>query len=508
MKDDVLELAEILQLRRKARSNFADFNRYMFPEESPAFHHEFLCNKLDQVIEGKIRRLMIFMPPGSAKSTYTSKRFPAYFLGRFPKKGIICGSYDTELSTEFGRHVRNYVDDKQYQLLFTTRLAEDSRAKGQWATNEDGTYYACGVGSGVTGRRADLGLIDDPVKGQEEADSKTIREKAWKWYRSDFFTRLKPGAAQIIIQTRWNEDDLSGRILGDKWDGKSGIYKGFDGQDWHVVCMPAEAKEDDVLGRKPGEWLWPDFFTPETWEEIKAVQTNMGTNFRVWEALYQQNPQPDDGIHFKREWFESGRYDLGKHPPITPYGASDYAVTRGGGDFTEMGIGGYDDKYDLWLTDWWSDQEAADTWIDVQISMAKRHKVYHWISEVGVIRRAIESQLDKRKIERLKDGSGQFFTMHWLPHIGDKAAKAWAFKAMAMAGKVHIPRCKWGDELIDQLVRFIPNANIRDDKVDVCGFFGRILDEVFAPVTVSHEEKRTKDEYGFDDEPEISWKIM
>lgn len=504
---DELEAAEVLLARRKARETFADYCSYLTPEEIPADHHRLICKYVDKVVNGEIRRLMIFAPPGSAKSTYSTKKFPSYYLGRFPKKSIICGSYDTELSTEFGRIVRNYVNSNEYQSLFETRLSEDSRSKGQWATEQGGTYYACGVGSSVTGRRGDLGVIDDPVKGQEEADSKTVRDKTWKWYKSDFFSRLKPNAAQIIIQTRWNEDDLSGRIIPD-WDGGSGIYEGFDGQDWFVLCLPAEAVENDILGRKPGDWLWPEYYTPEVWNEIKLVQTNKGTDFRVWNSLYQQNPQPDDGIFFKREWFEPHRYDLGNHPEVVKYGASDYAVTKDSGDFTEQGICGFDIDYDLWILDWWSGQETANIWIDAQIKLARKHDIYHWLAEVGVIRRSVEPFLEAKKKEMLRNGSGQFFTMHWMPHIGDKAANARAFQALAMAGQVHIPRCKWGDDLIDQLIKFIPNANIRDDKVDVCGLFGRILNQAFAPTEMSIEPIMQRDSYGFDEESFGNWKIQ
>ena len=505
---DDIQAAEILLERRAARERFADYCRYITPEEPPSLHQEVICEYMDKVIEGEIRRLLIFAPPGSAKSTYSTKKFPAYFLGRFPKKAIICGSYDAELSTEFGRIVRNYVNDPKYGVLFDTRLSEDSRSKGQWATNYDGTYYACGVGSAVTGRRGDLGVIDDPVKGQEDADSATTREKTWKWYKSDFFSRLKPGAAQIIIQTRWNEDDLSGRILDGNWDGKSGVYKGFDGQDWHVLCFPAEAEEDDILGREVGEWLWPDYYTPEVWEEIKAVQTNKGTNFRVWNCLYQQNPQPDEGIVFKREMFEPYRYNLGEYPDVVKYGASDYAVTPMKGDYTEHGVGGYDKDFNLWIIDWWSGQTTPDIWIETQIDIAKKHRMCRWVSEAGVIRRAVGPSLEKRIRQRMRDGTGQFFHIDWLPHIGNKAANASTFLSLAASGSVHIPRCKWGDDLIDQLISFIPNANIRDDKVDVCGLLGRILNQAFAPGEITEVTEQIYDPYGFEEESLESWKVQ
>lgn len=771
---DEFQAAQLLQSRRTARVNFASFCEYIVPEEPPALHHRVICDALDKVISGEIRRLMIFCPPGSAKSSYSSVRFPPYYLGRNPTNNIICGSYGEGLSTTFGRKVRNIVDGKVYHELFDVSLAEDARAKGEWETVDGGSYYACGVGSGVTGRRADCGIIDDPVKGQKDADSILVRNETWNWYKSDFFSRLKPNASQIIIQcmtgdtrvtmsdgsykdlkdinvgdnvatyddgelssskvlnwksqgndsvykiktksgiiaranerhpflveregklqwirlkylnvgesvlrvtgengktnfvakmaaiklpaakgcvhrtttkndglmeyvhhlqekspllglmqnsstatvsalmtticcsrvrmedvlfasvaqkmqeilstgtifsalttamnriksegffattvtwlsgagkhqkyssqqqdtseftldavesieydgveevfdiqventenfianglvshnTRWHEDDLSGRILPEGWNGESGEFEGFDGQMWTVISMPAEACDNDILGREKGEWLWPDFFTPEVWEEIKHVQTNKGTDFRIWGSLYQQQPQPDVGVYFKREWFEEGRYKLGEHPETTDYGASDYAVSDGKGDYTEQGVAGFDKDFDLWFKDWWSGQTTADVWIDKQIKLAKKHKIYHWLSEVGVIRRAVEPFLNKRKTEMMRSGEGQFFTMHWMPHIGDKGANARAFQALCAEGKVHIPRCEWGDELIDQLVKFIPKTNFRDDKVDVCGLFGRILDTAFAPSTVTEVESVETDGYGFEEEQESTW---
>jgi hypothetical protein len=497
-----------LYARRKARETFADYCRYLTPEEVPAKHHELICRYVDKVVEGEIRNLLVFAPPGSAKSTYSTKKFPAYYLGRLPKSSIICASYDTDLATEFGRQVRNYVGSDRYQAVFTgTKLSEDSRSKGQWATDAGGFYYATGVGSAIKGRSAKLGEIDDPVKGQAEADSKSVQENTWKWYISDFSTRLVPNSSQIIIQTRWSENDLSGRILPD-WDGGSGFYEGFDGQQWFVLCLPAEARENDILGRDVGEWLWDDYYTPEEWATIKNRVTNKGTYWRVWNALYQQDPQPDEGDFFKREWFEAHRYDLGKHPAIIAYGAGDYAVTKDGGDYTELGIGGFDSDYHLWLTDWWGGQVDPLDWMTAQLSMIKRHNILHWTSEQGVIRRSVESTINARKKESIRNRTGRNFTMHWLAHIGDKAAKARGFQMMAMAGEVHIPRCKWGDELIDQLVSFIPGANLRDDKVDVCGFFGRILDQVYGPTVVAQEKEREVDPYGFEEQEEISWKTM
>jgi len=440
------------------------------------------------------------MPPGSAKSTCGSVRFPAYYVGRMPKNNIICASYGEHLANTFGRKVRNIVSTKEYNRLFGITLAEDSQAKGEWETSEGGSYFACGVGSGITGRRADLGLIDDPVKGRKESDSQLVRDNTWDWYLSDFVTRLKPGAAQIIIQTRWHEDDLSGRILPESWNGESGEFKGRDGQTWTVICLPAEARENDPLGRKPGEFLWPEWFTPQYWLETKAAQSIK--DVRNWTSLYQQTPQPDSGVFFKREWFDDRRYRVGEHPKyLSRYGASDYAVTDDGGDYTEHGIAGFDDKSDLWLLDWWSGQKTVDVWIDAELDLAKKHDPYCWVGESGVIRRSIEPFLKKQQQTRQI-----YFRLEWISSNADKAANARAFQGLASQGKVWIPRTEWGDALIDQLVRFIPNTNYRDDKVDVCGLFGRILDQTFAATAPTEEKKETRDAYESDDDDEDNWK--
>ena len=486
--------------RACARKNFVEFCNYMVPEEPPALHHRLLCNLLEKVSEGKIRRLMVFMPPGMAKSSYSSIRFPAYYLGKYPKKNIICASYGEGLASGFGRKVRNMVSSREYRNLFETRLAEDSRAKGEWNTADGGSYFAAGVGSGITGRRADFGLIDDPVKGQKDADSELVRNECWAWYKSDFFTRLKPGAAQCIVQTRWSDDDLSGRILPDDWDGESGDFIGFDGQIWKVICIPAEAEENDALGRKKGQWLWTDYCPEEEWSQVKNVQTENGMNFRIWNCLYQQRPQPDTGTFFKRDWFK--RYKLGEEPLLSMYGASDYAVSEGKGDFTEHGVGGFDKHDNLYFTDWWSGQSTPDTWIKEQLRLAKEWKPFVWLAEVGVIRRAVESPINKAK-----QSSKTYFRQEWLPHIGDKAANAKGFQWIASCGKVFIPHCEWGDDLLNQLVKFIPNTNFKDDKVDVCGLFGRILDQTYSPTEPSkEEEKPEKDSYGFDEPIEKAWK--
>ncbi|MDR3449529.1 MAG: terminase family protein [Alphaproteobacteria bacterium] len=244
---------------------------------SPARHHRLLIRELEAVSDGDVDRLMVLMPPGSAKSTYVSELFPPWLLSRKPRSTIIAASHTGELAERFGRKVRNRIIEHGDLLGFG--LASDRKAAGQWETSEGGEYFAAGVGGAVTGRRSDLGIIDDPVKSREEAESPTIREKVWDWYRSDFYTRLKPGAAIVLVMTRWHEEDLGGKLLDEMSNG---------GDQWRVLKLPALANAaDDPLGRKINEPLWPGW---EGVEELARKRAAIGE--RDFGALFQQSPRP------------------------------------------------------------------------------------------------------------------------------------------------------------------------------------------------------------------------
>lgn len=451
-------------LRRKARKSLLHFTEAVSYEPSPARHHRVLIGALQKVLDGDLKRLMVFMPPGSAKSTYASILAPGGYLGRHPVEGrVIAASYDTSLSTLFGRRVRNMVQSSEYQRIFPVGLAQDTKAKGEWELSTGASYYATGVGSAVTGRRGTLGILDDIIKGRKEADSQTIRDATWEWYKADFRTRFVPGSSQIYIATRWHEDDPAGRILGDAYDGSSGFVTAVDGEEWYVLSLPAEARQGDPVGREPGEWLWPEWFTPDFWEQERRTQ-----GARNWSALYQQVPSPDEGIYFKREWFQ-----WYQEPPEHAhyYMAGDFAVTEGDGDYTEIGVAAIDGNDDMYLAPergWWSGQTPADQWIDAMLSLVREHQPLAFVSEKGVIRNAVEPYILKRQRELQA-----YVHLEWLPHVGDKAANARAFQARASNGKVHLPDNEIGHRILNQLLTF--PAGKHDDIVDVCGLLGRYL---------------------------------
>lgn len=445
-------LLELLA-RKKAQEEIRPFIDYLDLGFKPAAHHVLLLDALEKVERGEIERLMVCMPPGSAKSTYTSVVFPSWFLGRNPKLSVIAASHTQELAERFGRRVRNLVAAKEFGNVFGISVADDSASAGRWDTTEGGEYFAAGVGGSITGRRADLAVIDDPVKSREDADSERSREKAWDWYTNDLLTRLKPGARQIVVMTRWHEDDLGGRILARERDR------------WHVIEIAMEALPGDPLGRKVGDRLWPEWFTDDMVQVAKM-------DTRAWNALYQQQPASEDGDYFKADWF--GEYDS-LPPGLTYYGASDYAVTEGSGDYTEHGVFGVDAMNNVYVVDWWRGQSTSDVWIERKCGLIKAYRPLCWFGESGPIRRAVEPYMLRRMNELQA-----YCRLEWLPSISDKPTRARSFQALSSMGKVFVPRnAGWKSELMGQLLRF--PVGKYDDGVDVCSLIGRGLELVHAP---------------------------
>jgi predicted phage terminase large subunit-like protein len=396
-----------------------------------------IAEKLEAVERGDIDRLMIFMPPRHGKSELASKRFPAWCLGRQPRRQIIAASYNSDLANDFGRNVRNIVAEPEFSQVFPrVSLAPDSQAANRMNTNEGGAYVAAGVGTAVTGRGADIALIDDPFKDREEADSERRRQLVWDWYRSTLFTRLMPGGAVILIQTRWHESDLAGMLLE------------AEGDQWTVLDLPAIDKD--------GHALWPEWYNVDALARIKAT---IGP--REWSALYQQQPQPDEGTFFQREWFKT--WD--NKPLVNVYGTSDYAVTDGGGDYTVHRVWGVDHDNNLYRLDGWRGQTSSDVWIDQKIDLIAKWKPFAWFGEGGVIQKAIEPMLLRRMRER-----GVNCRLEWMSSINDKPTRARGFQGRMAMGKVFFEK----DADIGEFLSF--PAGKHDDEVDVASIIGRALD--------------------------------
>lgn len=366
MTDADLELAELVRQdeelerleRLEARDSLAVYCGLHIPSEIededlrgmeqlpmparyvPALHHQVLIHYLEAlergyleaerrtVVCGKVyekgakipfKRLAVFEPPGSAKSTYGSVMFPSWYLGRNPRRCVLQGSYNADLAGRFGRRARNTFATPEHYSVFQVGLGKS--AEGEWETDQGGEYFSFGMKTGVTGRRGDLIIIDDAIKGRKEADSKVERENVWQTYIGDVRTRMKPAAAILYIATRWHEDDPAGRILPSEATGKSGWFEAKDGEIWYVLSIQAviettEDAENDPLGRKVGEHLWPEWFSAEHFAQERRSQGR-----RNWSALYQQKPRPDEGAILKREHWRKWPYDK---PPKCEYVVSVY----------------------------------------------------------------------------------------------------------------------------------------------------------------------------------------
>jgi predicted phage terminase large subunit-like protein len=407
--------------------------------------------ELEAVARGEIDRLALFLPPGSAKSTYASVLFPPWYLAHGSHRSIIAASHTAELAERWGRKVRNVVAEHEPLLGFG--VSGDNKAAGRWETTDEGEYYAAGVGGSITGRRADLAIIDDPIRSREDADSKLVRDKQWDWYKFDLGTRLKPDAAVILIQTRWHEDDLAGRLLAE------------EGDRWRVVSLPMEAELTDPLGRHPGEALWPEWFTDQMRADAKR-------DTRLWSALYQQRPTPEDGDYFKAEWFRSASL-----PPLDQmriYGGSDYAVTADGGDYTVHAVVGIDPDGRMHLLDIWRKQAASDEWVEAWCDLVCKWKPMGWAEEQGQIKAGVGPFLEKRARERQA-----YCFREQFPTRGDKAVRAQSIRGrMAMEGLFIRPDAPWKAEFISECLRF--PAGVHDDQVDALGLIGQLLDQMLS----------------------------
>ena len=255
----------------------------------PAWIHEKIAGQLEKVESGEIKRLMLFVPPRYGKSELGSINFPAWYLGKHSEKEIIVASYSADLAQDFGYKTRNLVNSQEYQEIFECRLRDDSQSKAKWLTQSGGGYTAVGVGGAITGRGADILLIDDPFKNREEAESQLIRDKIWNWYTSTAYTRLEKDAKIVLITTRWHKEDLAGHLLRAQQEG---------GEKWEVVDFPAIAERDEEF-RKIGEALWPEKYNLAVLLNIKKT---IGTY--DWFALYQQHPIATENQEFKPHYFK------------------------------------------------------------------------------------------------------------------------------------------------------------------------------------------------------------
>jgi len=280
-----------LQLQKDGQEQYLKFVETVWPSFIEGKHHKLMANAFERVAKGELKRLIINMPPRHTKSEFASYVLPSWFLGRFPEKKVIQTAHTAELAVGFGRKVRNLVGSEDYQKVFPgVTLRQDSKAAGRWNTSAGGEYFAIGVGGAVTGKGADLLIIDDPHSEQEgQSGDASVFDRVYEWYTSGPRQRLQPGGAIVIVMTRWHKRDLTGQIL------KSSVQRsGSD--EWEVIELPA------IL--PSGSALWPEFWKLEELNKLKAELPTA-----KWQAQYQQDPTSEEGAIVKREWWKIWEHD-------------------------------------------------------------------------------------------------------------------------------------------------------------------------------------------------------
>jgi predicted phage terminase large subunit-like protein len=395
---------------------------------------------LEGVEAGSCRRLMLFCPPRHGKSEIASVHFPAWLLGRRPGASIIAASYAADLAVDFGRRVRNAIASPLYGAVFpAVRIAEDSASIQRFHTSAGGSYLAVGVGGALTGRGADLLLIDDPIRGIEDARSEASRRSLLEWYRAVAVPRLEPGGAIVLIQTRWHQSDLAGVLLSE------------EAASWRVLSLPALAEPDDALGRSEGAALWPERFDLAALGEIREA-----IGGAAWASEYQQRPAPEGGAIFREQWLQ--RFDLANPPAFrrivqswdTSFGKSE------AGDYSAcLTLGEAENGY--FVLHVFRGRPDFPSMKRLMVELAER-----WRPDAILIE---DSASGQSAIQELKRGSR-------LPIIGVKAdrskqVRAEAVSALFEAGRVFVPApgsTGWVNALIDELLAF-PSGRF-DDQAD------------------------------------------
>lgn len=434
--------------REAAQGKFLNYVKMMWPGFVSGRHHALMAKKFEDIAEGKLKRVIINMPPRHTKSEFASYLLPSWFLGKFPEKKVIQTSNTAELAVGFGRKVRNLVGSEHYAKVFPdVSLRQDSKAAGRWATNRGGEYFAIGVGGTVTGKGADLLIIDDPHSEQEAAiGSPEVYQRVYEWYTSGPRQRLQPGGSIVIVMTRWGERDLTGRVIKD-------AMMRDKGEEWEIIELPAIMPS--------GKPLWPEFWSLE---ELTALKEELPA--AKWNAQYQQSPTGEEGALVKREWWKVWEKD---DPPPCQYiiQSWDTAFTKGErSDYSAC----------ITLGVFYFEENSQDPHIILLDALQKRMEFPELKDKAMSHYKYWEP--DTLLVEAKAAGAPLVFELRqmgipvteYTPSRGtrqvsnDKFARLNSVTDLFRSGKVWAPETRWAQEVIEQMAAF-PNAE-HDDLVD------------------------------------------
>lgn len=456
--------------RHLSRNDLLHFTDYTFPKFRESWHHSILSEALNRVAERKCRRLIIQAPPRHSKTEFVSRRFSAYLLGLNPALHIIGTSYAADLANRNNRDIQRIIDEDRYIRLFPgTRISSAGnlggvKPHGAKRTSNFfeiigtmGSYRSAGVDGGITGMGFDIGIIDDPHKNRKEAESQVMRDAAWDWYTSTFLTRMdEEDAAIVVIQTRWHEDDLTGRLL-------ALAKSNPEADQWEVINLPAVMDEDLESvrawgdNRKIGEALWPDKFPIKMLNSLKASQGAYD-----WESLYQQRPFPPGGRKIKTERF---KYVDRENVPASVRWCffGDLAVSsKTNADYTAMGFIGYDSNGDVYLRDVTRHQKEWPDTKKIMLDIIDRHR-----PPMGGIEKAGQQQGfidDLNREQKLLDIP---LTLQHCPVDKDKLTRALPWIAKVDEEKFHIVNGAWVDDFLTECAKFTGAGDLHDDQIDM-----------------------------------------
>ena len=424
-------------IKDNANENFLAFVKTMWPDFVQGSHHRHISDKFDKLARGEITRLIVNMPPRHTKSEFASYLLPAWMVGRDPKLKIIQATHTAELAFRFGRKTKNLIDTEEYQKIFKTTLQEDSKAAGRWETSAGGEYFAAGVGGAITGRGADLLIIDDP-HSEQDAMSRTALDPAYEWYTSGPRQRLQPGGKIVLVMTRWSTRDLTGRLINNQKEPKS--------DQWHVVEFPA------IMDHEP---VWPQYWTLE---ELEKVQASLPAG--KWNAQWMQNPVAEQGALIKRDWWN--KYQ-GKEVPQLSYVLQSYDTAfskKETADFSAITTWGLFYPYEDSLPNIILLDAVKDRFDFPELRRQALQQYHHWKPDMVVIEAKASGQPLIDEFRKL-----YIPVFAFTPSKGnDKHSRVNSVAPLFESGIVWAPDRDFAEEVVEQCAAF-PYGD-HDDLVD------------------------------------------